>query len=208
MDNRSTIKKNTTEVKMDFPLLRSFKVEWEVTRFLKRKYREYQEQEKKLNPADNEVYISDSGIFTDNLVEWEDEEYQAFLKNNLLPNISQQLKISPDRIDIFYNHIFDYKEGGHALPHTHQHVEDFVSIIYLTDVKEGGRTIFYLNDGKDCKNSEERKEFRERTIVKFVASERHGVIFSSMLEHEAELTTERKLVFVVGIKVKTWIVED
>ena len=65
---------------IDFPLIKTFHVNSRVISFLNRKYEEYRLLNQ-LRPAENEIYMSDTGLFTDNLLEWEDREYQKFAKN-------------------------------------------------------------------------------------------------------------------------------
>ena len=68
---------------IDFPLIKTFHVNSRVISFLNRKYEEYRLLNQ-LRPAENEIYMSDTGLFTDNLLEWEDREYQKFAKNKLV----------------------------------------------------------------------------------------------------------------------------
>ena len=67
--------------------------------------------------------------------------------------------------------------------HKHWHNEDFVMFIYLKDCKRG-KTIFYLNDYSD--------QFKKRTQVGITPKKNTAAIFSSLLLHKGEKTTEDK----------------
>ena len=179
---------------MDFPLLKTFQVDSKTIDFLNQKREQYF-KEGSTRPAENDIYISDTGRFTHNLVDWDDKEYKQFISDVLLNNISNLLNLSPEKVDLYFQHIFDYKEGGYVKPHNHAHVEDFVVIIYLNTCDKG-KTIFYLNkeQGYDTDRSDKIKA--EISPIKG-----NGVCFSSLLVHEAELTSESKKIFVVGVRV-------
>ena len=68
-------------------------------------------------------------------------------------------------------------------------------IIYLNTCDKG-KTIFYLNkeQGHDTDRS-------DKTKVEISPIKGNGVCFSSLLVHEAELTSESKKIFVVGVRV-------
>ena len=179
---------------MDFPLLKTFQVDGQTIDFLNQKCKQYF-KEGPTRPAENDIYISDTGRFTHNLVDWDDKEYKQFISDVLLNNISNLLNLSPEKVDLYFQHIFDYKEGGYVKPHNHAHVEDFVVIIYLNTCDKG-KTIFYLNkeQGHDTDRS-------DKTKVEISPIKGNGVCFSSLLVHEAELTSESKKIFVVGVRV-------
>ena len=48
---------------IDFPLIKTFHVNSRVISFLNRKYEEYRLLNQ-LRPAENEIYMSDTGLFT------------------------------------------------------------------------------------------------------------------------------------------------
>ena len=179
---------------MDFPLLKTFQVDSKTIDFLNQKREQYF-KEGPTRPAENAIYISDTGRFTHNLVYWRDKQYKQFSSDVLLNNISNLLNLSPEKVDLYYQHIFDYKEGGYVKPHNHAWIEDFVVIIYLNTCDKG-KTIFYLNkeQGQDTDRSDKIK-------VEISPIKGNGVCFSSLLVHEAELTSESKKIFVVGVRV-------
>ena len=179
---------------MDFPLLKTFKLDLHSINFLNRKCNQYFKECPTI-PAENKFYISDTGQFTHNLVDWEDEEYKQFVKDILLDNVAKLLNISSEKVDLYFQHIFDYKEGGYVKPHNHAHVEDFVVIIYLNTC-EKGKTIFYLNKEQNYPTARS-----DKTKIEISPIKGEGVCFSSLLMHEAELTSESKKIFVVGVRV-------
>ena len=179
---------------MDFPLLKTFQVDSKTIDFLNQKREQYF-KEGSTRPAENDIYISDTGRFTNNLVDWDDKEYKQFIKDILLDNIANLLNLSPEKVDLYFQHIFDYKEGGYVKPHNHAHVEDFVVIVYLNTCDKG-KTIFYLN-----KEQNYPTERSDKTKIEISPIKGDGVCFSSLLMHEAELTSESKKIFVVGVRI-------
>ena len=179
---------------MDFPLLKTFQVDSKTIDFLNQKREQYF-KEGSTRPAENDIYISDTGRFTNNLVDWDDKEYKQFIKDILLDNIANLLNLSPEKVDLYFQHIFDYKEGGYVKPHNHAHVEDFVVIIYLNTCDKG-KTIFYLNKEQNYPTKRS-----DKTKIEISPIKGDGVCFSSLLVHEAELTSESKKIFVVGVRV-------
>ena len=176
---------------MDFPLFKTFKIDELTTNFLNKKYEDYSKS-CGLNPADGSIYNSEPGHFTQNLVDWDDTEYQKFATNELTEIIIHNLKINKDQFSIHYTHFFDYNKGGYVDIHTHEASEDFVLIFYLNDIKVGGETCFFLNS---------RKEFKERTFIKIKPTKSLVTCFSSMVPHSAEWTSEPKRIYVVGIRI-------
>tara|TARA_B100000965_G_scaffold91312_1_gene74410 strand:- start:196 stop:798 length:603 start_codon:yes stop_codon:yes gene_type:complete len=175
---------------IDFPLLKTFKIDSKTLDFLNRKSRQYFKECSTI-PAENEIFMSDTGQFTSNLLDWSDKEYQQFLREELVNIISDLINIPRQKIDLHYQHIFDYKKGGYVKPHNHVQKEDFVVIIYLNTCNKG-KTSFYLNHRNEC---------RKRTKVEISPIKGNGVCFSSVLFHEAERTYESKKIFVVGVKI-------
>ena len=178
---------------IDFPLLKTFKVKSKTLDFLNQKREQYF-KECPTVPAENKFYISNTGQFTHNLVYWEDKEYKLFLGEVLLNNISNLLNLPKEKVDLHFQHIFDYKEGGYVKPHNHAHLEEFVVIIYLNTCNKG-KTIFYFN-----KEQNYPTERSDKTKVEISPIKGDGVCFSSLLVHEAELTHESKRIFVVGVR--------
>jgi len=175
---------------MDFPLLKTFQVDPQTIDFLNQKRQQYFENHP-TKPAENIVYMSDTGRFSGNLASWEDKEYQQFVHEELVNSISILINLPKEKIDLHHQYVWDYKDGGYVKPHNHSHAEDFVVIIYLNDCDKG-KTIFYLN---------EKEKFRERTKIEISPIKGNGVCFSSLLVHEAELTSESKKIFVSGVRV-------
>jgi len=176
---------------VDFPLFKTFKIDISIVDFLNRKFEEYA-RSMPLYQADNRVYISETGQFTSNLLQWDDEEYGRFVKDQLIQIVSTELRINQDSFSLYYNHFFDYNQGGYVNPHEHSEFEDFVLIFYLNDVKCGGETCFYLNS---------HPNHRYRTSFKITPTKSLVVGFSSGLFHSVEWTDEPKRVFVVGVRV-------
>ena len=72
---------------LDFPLLKTFKVDSKTLDFLNRKSQQYFKDCPTI-PAENDFYISDTGQFTYNLAYWKDKEYQQFVDEELVNTIS------------------------------------------------------------------------------------------------------------------------
>ncbi len=176
---------------MDFPLFKTFKIDELTTNFLNKKYEDYSKSFD-LKSADGSIYVSKTGHYTQNLVDWDDKEYQKFARNELTKIISNNLKINNDQFSIHFSHFFDYNKGGFVAIHTHEDAEDFVLIFYLNDIKVGGETLFFLN---------RKKEFKERTFVKIKPTKSLVTCFSSMVPHSAEWTSEPKRIYVVGVRI-------
>ena len=179
---------------MDFPLLKTFKVDSKTLDFLNRKSQQYFKDCPTI-PAENDFYISDTGQFTYNLAYWKDKEYRQFVDEELVNTISDLINLPKQKIDLHYHHIFDYKKGGYVKPHNHAHAEEFVVIIYLNTCDKG-KTIFYFNKEQKLETKRGNK-----TKVEISPIKGNGVCFSSLLVHEAELTSESKKIFVVGVRV-------
>jgi len=136
-----------------------------------------------------------SGYQTNNILFWNDFEYQNFITNSLLEIISKNLNVDKNSIEYFWNHFLEYQNGGKMDLHKHFHNEDFVIFIYLKTCKTG-QTIFYLNDYS--------VESKKRTSIELLPISGTGAIFSSLVLHEGKFTTENKRIFVVGVKIKTY----
>jgi len=182
----------TVQEKYNFPLLKTFDVDSEITNFLNLKFDEYF-QHHDLIPAENIVYVSETGGYTMNLLEWKNIEYQKFLNSNIIDVIAKCLDLSRDDFYLHYNHMFDYACGGYVKEHKHDHAEDYVFIFYLNDCSTG-ETVFFLNNHNEID--------KQRTSIRVYPNKNRGVCFSSMLFHKAEYTNEAKKIFVVGVKLK------
>ena len=172
---------------MDFPLLKTFKVDLEIVDFLNQKYEQYSKNHSTILP-EGSSFVTDTGQITNNLASWEDDEYQQFVVDVLLNDISNLLNLPKEKIDLYFQHLYDYKKGGYVKLHNHAHCEDFVVIIYLNTCSKG-KTIFYFN------------EMGDKTKVEISPIKGNGVCFSSLVMHEAELTSESKRIFVAGVRV-------
>jgi hypothetical protein len=178
---------------MDFPLLKTFEVDSKITKFLNIKFDQYSSSNPNNlddNSFNNKEY--NSGYQTKNLLDWNDSEYQAFLKSDLVDLISDKLNLKKQSISYYWTHILDYQNGGMMGEHKHHHNEDFVMFIYLKTCYSG-ETIFYLNDFYE--------EYKKRTMVKLIPKENCAAIFSSLVLHEGLFTKENKRIFVAGIRV-------
>ena len=72
---------------MDFPLLKTFKVDLEIVDFLNQKYEQYSENHLTILP-EGSSFVTDTGQITNNLASWEDDEYKQFIVEVLLNDIS------------------------------------------------------------------------------------------------------------------------
>ena len=167
---------------IDFPLLKTFKVNLRVVYFLNRKFDQYKKNYPSWEIQNN---FNNSGYQTPNLLSWDDKEYQNFLKNKLRRIIHPFIKGS---WEYHWTHFLCYNVGGEMGLHNHKHNEDFVLFIYLKTCKTG-ETVFYLND-----------QYPERTLVSIIPTKNVGAIFSSLVMHEGKYTKENKRIFVCGIK--------
>ena len=172
---------------VDFPLLKTFNIESTVGSFLNKKFEKF----RKIYPSSWKERggnkYKDSGYQTPNILFWEEDEYQSFLKNNLCDIINDFLKCD---WEYHWIHFLDYDVGGEMGAHVHKHNEDFVLFIYLKTCITG-ETVFYLND-----------QSPERTLVSITPTENVGAIFSSLIMHEGKYTKENKRIFVCGIKMR------
>ena len=178
---------------MNIPSLKTFEVNSKITDFLNRKFEQY----KKSFPPSDRYYpkncFKGDGFQTGNILEWQDDEYQHFLKNECSELIADIFEVDYDyKVDFFFHHMLEYDEGTSMTLHTHDHNEDFVIFIYLNDCNDG-QTVFYLNDKKD--------EFKERTTVVVKPTKNMGVVFHAGIAHEGLPTYEHKKVFVCGIRI-------
>lgn len=179
---------------LNFPLLKTFNVDSDIVVFLNRKFKEYEESHL---PDNSKTTFSNSdyqsGYQTSNLLEWDDDEYKKFINNKLFDLISENISIEKNKIEYYWNHILDYRNGGKISIHNHMHNEDFVFFIYLSNCNSGN-TIFYLNNYDE-------KSF-QRTTFKVKPKKNLAACFSSLILHEGEFTLENKRVFVAGIRIK------
>lgn len=178
---------------MNFPLLNTFEVDSDIVNFLNKKFNQFSTEQSLISSKESQdtIYVSETGVHTGNLCLWNDIEYKSFLNKKLLNICSEKLGLDSKFVHINFTHFFDYREGGQVKFHNHLESEDFVLFIY-TNTCLSGNTVFYLNHHPD---------YKHRTKVKLKPTFGLGAIFSSMLFHEAEFTTEPKRIFVVGIKV-------
>ena len=175
---------------MNFPLLKKFTVNEEITEFLLKKNKEYIEQNPipLQEPTGFSNDKKNSGYQSSNLLLWEDKEFQFFIREKLYDFICKNLGIPGIRY--YWVHILEYENGGSMDIHDHKHNEDFVFFIYLSSCQTGD-TIFYLND-----------ESMKRTSVRIKPEKGMGACFSSLLPHKGEYTEENKKIFVVGLRVQ------
>ncbi len=120
----------------------------------------------------------------------------CFASNNLLNLITDNQFVNkinfilgecekhiPDKVDYFYIHMVDYKNGGDMLIHKHDHNEDYSFILYLNDCDDGYTTLY-----------------TDRPIR--VKPETGKIlIFSSDVYHSATSSNSKK-VLVGGLKIK------
>ena len=178
---------------IDFPLLKTFHVESSTVDFLNLKFEQYKIDH---DSDDLQTFFNNktqtSGYQTENLLDWNDDEYQNFLDSSLLEIISSNLNVPPNKIWYYWTHMLEYYDGGFLGVHNHKHNEDFVVFIYLNDCDDG-ETTFFLND--HC------EEYRERTKIKIMPKKYLGACFSSLVMHQGEITTSNKKIFVAGVRV-------
>ena len=171
---------------IDFPLLKTFNTESTVGSFLNKKFEKY----RKLHPLsweEKNAFDTKTGYQTPNLLLWEEDDYQSFLKNELSDIINGLLKCN---WEYHWTHFVDYDAGGEMGPHHHKHNEDFALFIYLKTCKTG-QTVFYLND-----------QYPQRSLVSITPTENLGAIFSALVVHRGKYTQEKKRIFVCGIKMR------
>ncbi len=179
----------------DFPLFKDFEVDSEFVSFMNRKYRDYILSNGTIHVADQNVYISPTGCYTSNLLEWENEEYEEFAEGKLMDIASEQLGLDKSQFYLHHNHIFDYQGSGFVRPHNHEYAEDFVLLFYLNTCTSG-ETVFILNNSRPWNT--------ERTSIKITPVAGRAVCFSSLLVHRVEPCTEGKRIFAVGIKINAF----
>ncbi len=120
----------------------------------------------------------------------------CFASNNLLTLIDDCLFLKninfilekcknyiPDKVDYFYMHMIDYKNGGDMLIHKHDHNEDYSFILYLNDCEDGYTTL-YLDKP-----------------IRIKPQKGKVLIFSSDVYHSAIHSLNKK-VLVGGLKIK------
>jgi hypothetical protein len=178
---------------MDFPLLKTLEINENIVDFLDKKFYEFSLSNKLISAKESNdpVYISDTGVHTGNLCLWDDLEYKNFINTEILNLCSKQLNIDSKFINIHYTHFFDYRKGGKVNLHNHIFSEDFVLFVYMNTCSSG-ETVFYLNPDLS---------YKLNTQVKIKPTRGLGAVFSSMLFHEVEFTSEPKKIFVIGIKI-------
>lgn len=177
---------------MNFPLINTFQVGDRTIDFLNRKFDQYVSEQGLISAkaSGDEVYVTDTGVFTNNMCLWEDEEFTRFV-DWLVDLFAEKLDVTRNAISIHFTHFFDYQQGGLVNVHEHTDSEDFVMIVY-TNTSESGDTIFYLNP-----------KFKSRTHVSCKPTKGLAVLFSSMLQHEVKYTSDPKRIFVVGVRINT-----
>ena len=178
---------------MNIPSFKTFKVDDKIIDFLNRKFKQYQET----FPPSDRYYpkncFKGEGYQTGNILEWQDDEYQQFLRKECSQLIDDIFEVDyPYKVEFFFHHMLEYGKGTSMPLHTHDHNEDFVVFIYLNDCSDG-QTVFYLNDKKD--------EFKERTSVIVKPTKNMGVVFHAGISHEGLPTYQNKKVFVCGIRI-------
>jgi hypothetical protein len=177
-------------MRFNLPLLKEFDVDLELVTFLNKKYRDYIIGNQMLYKAEKRIYMSDTGVYTGNLLEWENEEYQDFVKGKLTHIASEQLGLEKDQFTHHFNHFFDYHGSGYVRDHWHEESEEFTILFYL-NTSTSGNTVFYLNTWDD--------ERRKRTAISFTPTVGKAVIFSGLLHHSVEEVTDDKRIFAAGI---------
>ena len=176
---------------MNYPLLKNFKVDAEITNFLIKKYEEYR-RTNNMSWQENTAFSNqdkNSGYQTPNMLDWDNNEFQSFLKDKFFAFVSNEL--GSNNLSYFWAHYLEYEGGGSMDIHKHCHNEDFVLFVYLSTCQTGN-TIFYLNDFN--------VEYMQRICVKVRPIKNTGTCFSSLLAHEGEFTEENKKIFVVGLR--------
>ena len=168
----------------NFPLLKTIRVNPRMVNFLNRKFEQY----KSVHPSwEDDNAFQDSGYQTPNLLEWEDEEYQNYIKNGPLKRLVNS-HISCEW-EYRWNHVLDYDKGhGQMAVHNHAATEDFVVFIYLKTCKTG-ETVFYLNGWAPG-----------RTRFVILPKVGLGAVFAASTNHEGVYTGENKRLFVCGVK--------
>jgi len=166
---------------LNYPLLKTAKVDEFLTDFLNQKFNHY------IKTVGKEGQKT-----TPNLLLWPDEEYQNFLNNEILNLISKEFSIEKEKIKYVWTHMLEYKNGGKLEAHNHMHNEDFVFFIYLSSCKSSGETVFYLNNFN--------KDSQKRTRVCVLPTKNLSVCFSALLTHEGFESYEGKRIFVVGFR--------
>lgn len=182
---------------INFPLLKTFEVDYSIVDFLNIKLKEYKNRYPLTSDFKSENSFTNkkknSGYQTSNMLFWDDIDFINFYKNDLLKIIKSHLG-ERIKISYYFMHILEYENGGSMDYHTHMHNEDYVLFIYLETCKTGD-TVFHLN----CYN----EEYGRRTQIELKPRKGLGAIFSSMLLHRGEYTEENKKIFVVGIRIDT-----
>jgi len=178
---------------MKFPLLNTFQVDESTVSFLNRKFEEYSNSHSLVFPSkeNDNYFITPTGVHTQNMCAWNNDEYQDFLNTTLIPMCAKELGMGRENVKLRFTHFFDYREGGYVKPHTHCDCEDYVMFIY-TKTCSSGHTIFYLNPINP-----------DKTKVQLKPTSGLCAFFAGTLLHEAAYTNEPKRIFVVGVKIKT-----
>ena len=177
---------------MNFPLINTFEIGESTIDFLNKKFDQYVNEKNKLTVGGDDIYLTETGVFTEDLCGWDDKEFAKFV-HWLTDLFTDKLNLPRECINIHFTHFFDYRDGGSVNPHDHVASEDYAMIVY-TNTCTTGDTIFYLNPHPDhC----------ERTMLKCKPKKGLAVLFSSMMIHEVEYTSEPKRIFVVGVRINT-----
>ena len=175
----------------NLPLLKEFDVDLKLVSFLNKKYRDYILDNQPLWPAEKRIYMSDTGSYTSNLLTWENEEWDDFVKGKLTDIVSEQLCLEKKQFYHHYNHVFDYRGSGYVKEHWHEEAEEFTLLFYLNTCTSG-QTTFHLNTWDE--------ERRERTAISFMPTAGKALIFSGLIHHKVEECTEGKRIFAAGIR--------
>ena len=119
---------------------------------------------------------------TGNLLQFADAQlipYLQRIKKQVEQDINQSLTYR-------YLHMLDYsytkgpfgflRRGGSLLRHNHRHAEDYTSLLYLNDCKDGA-TFFFLNDKREEIQPEKSKL----------------VMYPSIIDHGSNYSTSKKI---------------
>ena len=126
--------------------------------------------------VDLNVTCTINGFQTNNICE---ELYMKKILNSLLEYLPRK--------DLNYRwfHMIDYNKNGSQKKHDHSKTEDFSFILYLSDCKNGGETLFETAK-KNIKVKPEKNKL---------------IFFPSNLWHEGLETIDRKKVAVGALKI-------
>ena len=177
---------------LNYPLLKSVKVNNSLINFLNKKFDFYIQNIKEQGQVDKAYNNFSNGFQTPNLLLWQDKEFKNFLNNEILNLLCKKFFFKKEQIKYKWVHMLEYESGGKMEAHRHMHNEDFVFFIYLNSCKSSGETVFYLN------NFDENS--LKRTKISVLPKKNLGLCFSSLLVHEGFESHEDKRIFVVGFR--------